>query len=105
MEWHIKRKGEFFYRRAKAEKYRARSAYKLLDLQKKFHIIKSGNIVVDLGAAPGSWSQVALKFVGMNGKVIGVDIKKVLGLDERFEFVLGDIIRPSTLEKLKQKLL
>ncbi|HKZ49993.1 MAG TPA: RlmE family RNA methyltransferase [Candidatus Nanoarchaeia archaeon] len=104
MEWHIKRKGEFFYRRAKAEKYRARSAYKLLDLQKKFHIIKSGNIVVDLGAAPGSWSQVALKFVGMNGKVIGVDIKKVLGLDERFEFVLGDIIRPSTLEKLKQKL-
>jgi 23S rRNA (uridine2552-2'-O)-methyltransferase len=101
MEWHIKRKGELFYRKAKAEKYRARSAYKLLELQKKFHIIKSGDVVVDLGAAPGSWSQVALKFVGVGGKVIGVDIKKVLGLDERFNFVLGDITKDSTLAKLK----
>jgi 23S rRNA (uridine2552-2'-O)-methyltransferase len=104
MEWHLKRKGEFFYRRAKAEKYRARSAYKLLELQKKFRLIKSGNVVVDLGAAPGSWSQVALKFVGTNGRVIGVDVKKVLGLGKNYDFVLGDISRESTLEKLKQKL-
>jgi len=104
MEWHLKRKEEHFYKRAKAEKYRARSAYKLLDLQKKFRIIKSGNVVVDLGAAPGSWSQVALDFVGASGRVIGVDIKKVLGLGKNYGFVLGDIFKVSTLEKLKAEL-
>jgi 23S rRNA (uridine2552-2'-O)-methyltransferase len=98
------RKREFFYKKAKAEKYRARSAYKLLEIQKKFHIINEGNIVIDLGAAPGSWSQVALEFIGANGKVIGVDIKPVLSLEGNFEFVLGDIFKDSTLEKLKQAL-
>lgn len=98
------RKREFFYRMAKAEKYRARSAYKLIELQKKFHLIKKGDIVVDLGAAPGSWSQVALEFVGNTGKVIGVDIITVVGLEGNYEFVLGDIFKEGTLEKLKQAL-
>ena len=104
MEWYQKRKGEVFFRKAKAEKYRARSAYKLLELQKKFRLIRAGDIVVDLGAAPGSWSQVALTFVGTNGHVIGVDVKKVLGLGANYEFVLGDITKASTLEKLKKSL-
>ncbi len=98
------RKKEFFYRKAKSEKYRARSAYKLMDLQKKFHILHEGSIVVDLGAAPGSWSQVALKFVGANGKVIGVDIKPVMSLEGNYETVLGDIFKDSTLDKIKQAL-
>lgn len=98
------RKKEFFYKQAKSEKYRARSAYKLLEIQKKFRLIKSGNVVVDLGAAPGSWSQVALQFVGANGKVIGVDIKPVLSLKGNYETVLGDIFKDSTLEKIKQVL-
>lgn len=98
------RKREFFYRMAKSEKYRARSAYKLIELQKNFHLIKEGDIVVDLGAAPGSWSQVALQFVGADGKVIGVDIETVAGLNNNYEFVLGDIFKDSTLEKLKQAL-
>jgi 23S rRNA (uridine2552-2'-O)-methyltransferase len=98
------RKREFFYKQAKSEKYRARSAYKLLEIQKKFRLIRKGNIVVDLGAAPGSWSQVALQFVGANGKVIGVDIKPVLGLKSNYLFVLGDIFKDSTLEKIKEVL-
>ena len=105
MDWHLKRKGEFFYKRAKAEKYRARSAYKLLELQKTFRLIKAGDVVVDIGAAPGSWSQVALTFVGKDGKVIGVDVKKVLGLGPQYRFVLGDIFKAITLEKLKSELM
>jgi len=103
-QWLKERKSEQFYRKAKSEKYRARSAYKLLELQKKFRLIRSGDIVVDLGAAPGSWSQVALQFVGANGKVIGVDIKPVLNLKVNYESVLGDIFKNSTLEKIKQTL-
>lgn len=98
------RKREFFYKQAKSEKYRARSAYKLLEIQKKFRLIREGNIVVDLGAAPGSWSQVALQFAGANGKVIGADIKTVTGLEGNYDFVLGDIFKDSTLEKIKQVL-
>ena len=103
-QWLKERKRELFYRQAKAEKYRARSAYKLLELQKKFRLIREGNIVVDIGAAPGSWSQVALRFVGASGKVIGVDIKPVLSLKGNYESVLGDIFKESTLEKIKQAL-
>ena len=103
-QWLKERKSEFFYRQAKSEKYRARSAYKLMDLQEKFHVIHRGSIVVDLGAAPGSWSQVALKFVGDTGKVIGVDIKPVMSLEGNYETVLGDIFKDSTLDKIKQAL-
>lgn len=103
-QWLKQRKSEYFYRQAKSEKYRARSAYKLMDLQKKFHVLHAGSIVVDLGAAPGSWSQVALNFVGENGKVIGVDIKPVMALEGNYEIVLGDIFKDSTLEKIKQAL-
>ncbi|MCX6774657.1 MAG: RlmE family RNA methyltransferase [DPANN group archaeon] len=103
-QWLVKRKGEFFYRKAKAEKYRARSAYKLLEVQSKFKLIKKGDIVVDLGAAPGSWSQVALEFIGENGFVIGVDIIPVVGLSGNYKFILGDICKESTLAKIKKEL-
>mgnify|MGYP001606308013 CR=1 FL=1 len=71
-----------FARRARQEGFRARSAYKLLDLQRKFKILKAGDRVLDLGAAPGSWLQVAAGIVGEKGKVVGVDLTpiKPLGL-------------------------
>jgi 23S rRNA (uridine2552-2'-O)-methyltransferase len=103
-QWLVQRKKEQYYQKAKAEKYRARSAYKLVELQKRFQLIKAGNIVVDLGAAPGSWSQVALEFIGTTGKVIGVDIKTVIGLKDNYEFVRGDIFQESILEKIKKAL-
>jgi len=96
-----KRKLDVFYRKAKSEDYRARSAYKLIELQEKFHIIKKGNVVVDCGAAPGSWSQVALEFTGTNGLVIGVDILPVAPITENFRFVQGDLTKESTIEKIK----
>ena len=62
-----------FYKKAKDKGYRARSSFKLKQIQKKFSIMNRGDLVVDLGAAPGGWSQVASEFVGSNGTVVAVD--------------------------------
>ena len=62
-----------FYKKAKDKGYRARSSFKLKQIQKKFSIMRRGDLVVDLGAAPGGWSQVASEFVGSNGTVVAVD--------------------------------
>lgn len=66
-----------FFHKAKKEGFLARSAYKLDELQDKYKIIKSNNWVLDLGAAPGAWSQVASKVIGVGGKVIGLDLKEI----------------------------
>ncbi|MBN1876207.1 MAG: RlmE family RNA methyltransferase [Anaerolineae bacterium] len=73
--WRKQQQQDQFFRRAKDEGYRARSAYKLLQIQNKFHIIKRGDVVVDLGAAPGSWSQAVKKLVGHQGRIIALDIQ------------------------------
>lgn len=100
--WHLKRKAEHFYQQAKEEKYRARSAYKLLEINKKFHLIKGDSVVVDLGAAPGSWSQVALQFVGQRGFVLAVDILLMEHLEGPFEFLKADLTKPDTIKKIKE---
>ena len=63
-----------FYHKAKREGYRARSAYKLLELNREFHVVKPGNRVVDLGSWPGGWVQVAAELAGPAGRVIGIDL-------------------------------
>ncbi len=63
-----------FYRKAKKEGYRARSAYKLEEIQQRYRIIKRGDRLLDLGAAPGSWLQVESTLVGKEGLVVGIDI-------------------------------
>ena len=68
-------RSDAFQRRARREGYRARSAYKLMDIQKKSKIFKKADTVLDLGAAPGGWSQVALEHVGDDGKLVGVDLQ------------------------------
>jgi 23S rRNA (uridine2552-2'-O)-methyltransferase len=75
--WRKQQRKETYFKKAKQEGYRARSAYKLLQIQEKFHIIRRGNIVVDLGAAPGSWSQVTTKLVGDRGRVIALDLQEI----------------------------
>ena len=75
--WRKQQRKETYFKKAKQEGYRARSAYKLLQIQEKFHIIRRGNIVVDLGAAPGSWSQVTTKLVGDKGRVIALDLQEI----------------------------
>jgi len=81
-----------FYRRAKKEGYRSRAAYKLIELNRRFNIIRPGDRVVDLGAAPGGWLQVASRLVGKEGKVIGLDIQPIQAFEEENIFFLqGDI--------------
>lgn len=73
--WRKQQQQDRFFQQAKAEGYRARSAYKLLQIQEKFKLIRRGDVVVDLGAAPGSWSQVLAELVGPKGRVIAVDLQ------------------------------
>ncbi|MBX3022305.1 MAG: RlmE family RNA methyltransferase [Bdellovibrionales bacterium] len=74
----FERKDRFFHK-AKAEGFLARSAYKLDELQKKYRLIRAGDLVLDLGAAPGAWSQIAVKVVGPQGRVVGLDLKVIDG--------------------------
>jgi len=88
-----------FVQKAQKDGYRTRAAYKLIGLDEKDHFFKKGMVVVDLGAAPGGWSQVAKKLVGDKGRVIGIDL---LPMDpiEGVEFIQGDFREQEPYEKL-----
>ncbi len=89
-------KKDFYHRKAKSEGFLARSAYKLQELQKKFSLIKPGYHVLDLGCAPGAWVQVALPLVGIEGKVVGVDLEKIEKStipSSNFRFIHGDAFK------------
>jgi 23S rRNA (uridine2552-2'-O)-methyltransferase len=75
--WLRARRRDYFYRKAKEEQLRSRAAYKLLEVVDRYGLIRRGDVVVDLGAAPGGWMQVALDVVGARGFVLGVDIKEI----------------------------
>ena len=83
-------KKDHYHQKAKKEGYLARSAYKLKEIQKKYKIIGSGFHVLDLGCAPGSWSQVVLEYIG-NGALVGVDLEEVSIKDTRAQFFKKDI--------------
>ena len=92
-----------YYKKAKQEGYRSRAAYKLLELQQRFRLMRPGDVVVDLGAAPGGWLQVAAKFVGQSGKVIGIDLQAIETLREpNIIFFQGDITSPETSKKISE---
>jgi 23S rRNA (uridine2552-2'-O)-methyltransferase len=92
-----------YYKKAKQEGYRSRAAYKLLELQQRFRLIKPGDVVVDLGAAPGGWLQVAAKWVGPTGKVIGIDLQPIDAFREPNITVLqGDIMAPEMPRKIQE---
>ncbi len=97
--WYSERKKEHFYKEAKRVGYRSRSAYKLKQIQDKFKILKEGNIVIDLGAAPGGWSQVAKEIVGEKGTVIGIDLSPILPI-KGITFLQGDMAKESSLQEL-----
>ena len=75
--WVQDRKRDYYYKKAKQEKYRSRAAYKLFQAIKKYGFIEHGDVVVDLGAAPGGWIQAARKTVGNKGFVLGIDLKTI----------------------------
>jgi 23S rRNA (uridine2552-2'-O)-methyltransferase len=91
-----------YFKKAKQEGYRSRAAYKLLELQRRYRFMKPGNLVVDLGAAPGGWLQVAAEIVGPSGKVIGVDLQPIGDFRKPNIILLqGDMTDAATPEKIK----
>ncbi len=95
------RKKEFYYRKAKEEKYRSRAAYKLLQAVEKYHFMKYRDVVVDLGSAPGGWIKVARKIVGSKGFVLGVDLKPIEPFPQNnVQIIIGDITEQETLEQI-----
>ena len=92
---------DVFYRRAKEEGYRSRAAYKLLEIDRRFHLIRPGDRVVDLGASPGGWLQVAAQLAGKKGRVLGVDIQPIEPLKEENVLVLhADVTSEECQEKI-----
>ncbi len=102
-QWLMRQLNDPFVAKAKAEGYRSRAAYKLIELDEKFNLLKTGTRVVDLGCAPGGWCQVAVNKVGTKGRVVGIDylnMDTVAGAD-----VLElDFLEPGSPEKLKKLL-
>ncbi|MCK2096138.1 RlmE family RNA methyltransferase [Thauera aromatica] len=92
-----------YVQRAQAEGYRARAAYKLIEIDDRDRLLRPGAVVVDLGAAPGSWCQVAVKRCAPNGRVFALDLlpmEAVSGVD----FLLGDFTEDAVLEALEARL-
>jgi len=99
--WIQERKRDYYYKKAKEEKYRSRAAYKLLQAVKKYKFISKGDVVVDLGAAPGGWIQAASRIIGKNGFVLGVDLKPIKPfLQDNIQTVIGDINEEETLQQI-----
>jgi len=98
--WVNKQRRDTYVRQSKVDGYRARSAYKLIEIDEKFKIFKGGLTVIDIGAAPGSWSQYASKVV-KNGKIISIDLKEMEPIDNTVQ-IKGDFTEDETQKKIKE---
>ncbi|MBT0960744.1 RlmE family RNA methyltransferase [Denitromonas iodatirespirans] len=101
--WMREHLNDTYVQQARASGYRARAAYKLLEIDEKDKLIRPGMVVVDLGAAPGSWSQVAAQKVGDGGRVIALDLLEVLGIP-RVTVIQGDFQDSAVLHELEAAL-
>lgn len=94
---------DFFVKQANKDGYRSRAAYKLIEISERDNLLKPGMTVVDLGATPGGWSQVAANKVGLNGRVFSLDVLEMKTLPG-VTFIQGDFEEKSTLTELRKKL-
>ena len=90
-----------YVKKAQKEGYRSRAVYKLLEIIEKSQIINKGDKILDLGAAPGGWSQVAIEYIGEEGKLFGVDLQHILPL-KGAQFIQGDLRDAEIREELEQ---
>ena len=100
--WINKQRRDTYVRQSKVDGYRARSAYKLIEIDEKFKVFKGGISVIDVGAAPGSWSQYASKVV-KNGTIISIDLKKMEKINNTIQ-IEGDFTEPNIQAKIKNNL-
>ena len=97
--WINKQKRDIYVRQSKVDGYRARSAYKLIEINEKYKIFKNGISVIDLGAAPGSWSQYTVKVV-KSGRLISIDLKEMEEIENSIQ-IKGDFTKKESKEKIK----
>jgi len=103
--WIQDRKRDYYYKKAKQEKYRSRASYKLFQAIKKYEFIEHGDVVVDLGAAPGGWIQAARKTVGNKGFVLGVDLKPIEPFTQSYvRTIICDITDREALKQILEML-
>ena len=100
--WVNKQRRDIYVRQSKVDGYRARSAYKLIEIDEKFKIFKGGLAVVDIGAAPGSWSQYSSKVI-KNGKLISIDLKKMEPIGNSLQ-IQGDFTESDVQNEIKNNL-
>ncbi len=100
--WVNKQKRDIYVRQSKIDGYRARSVYKLIEIDKKFKIFKGGMSVIDIGAAPGSWSQYVSKVV-KSGKIISIDLKEMQKIPNTFQ-IKGDFTNQDIQNQIKEHL-
>jgi 23S rRNA (uridine2552-2'-O)-methyltransferase len=99
------KKRDYYYKKAKQEHYRSRAAYKLFQAIKKYGFIEYGDVVVDLGAAPGGWMQAAKKTVGNKGFVLGVDLKPIEPFPQHYvRTIVCDMTEEETLQQILELL-
>ena len=101
--WMQEHLNDAFVRQAQKDGYRARAAYKLIEIDDKDHLIKPGMAVVDLGSAPGSWSQVVAQRLKGQGKIIALDILPMVGIGG-VDFIQGDFREDAVLAELEDRL-
>ena len=98
--WVNKQRRDIYVRQSKVDGFRARSAYKLIEINEKFKIFKGGLTVIDIGAAPGSWSQYVEK-ISKNGKLISIDLKKMEPIGSSLQ-IQGDFTEESVQQEIKK---
>lgn len=101
--WMTEHVNDPYVQQAKRLGYRSRAAFKLLEIDARDHLLKPGTVVVDLGAAPGGWAQVAAKKIGPRGRVIAVDLLEMTPL-AGVEFIQGDFTQDAVLAELEGRL-
>lgn len=103
--WLTERKNDHYHKRAKEEGYRSRSAYKLKQMDDRFHFFRRARYVLDIGAAPGGWLQVVSEAVGEDGLVVGVDLRPIEYLElGNVETIVGDILDEETMDEIRELL-
>jgi 23S rRNA (uridine2552-2'-O)-methyltransferase len=99
------KKRDYYYKKAKEEHYRSRASYKLSEAINKYGFVKYGDVVVDLGAAPGGWIQIVKRIVGNKGFVLGVDLKQIEPFPQSYvRTIVGDMTEQETRQQILELL-
>src|SRR3974390_3266358 len=101
--WMREHVNDFYVKQARAHGYRSRAAFKLIEIDERDHLLRPGQVIVDLGATPGGWSQIARNRIGRSGRIIALDLLEMEPLPG-VEFIQGDFSDDTVLARLTQLL-